>query len=215
MGKLRDKMTMEMELRNLSSKTIKSYMWYMTDFTRTCGKSPADMSEEEIRKYLYHLKFKKKVSWSSTNVAYSALKFFYTKVLEREWNISKIPRPKSEKKLPIVLSCSEVKNILDAISNLKRRVILMTIYSTGLRINEATHLKIMDIDSSRMMIRVEQGKGKKDRYTLLSELLLEELRKYYKVYRPTLWLFPGGKDNQPISTSIIQRTFKKAKKKSE
>ena len=95
MGNLRDKMTMEMELRNLSSKTIKSYIWYMTDYTRTYGKSPADMGEEEVREYLYYMKSIKKLSWASTNVAYSALKFFYTGVLEREWNIAKIPRPKS------------------------------------------------------------------------------------------------------------------------
>lgn len=212
MGKLRDKMVMDMELRNFSPKTIIAYLGHMVAFTKKFSKSPADMGIDEIREYLHYLKIEKKSSWSNINIAYSALKFFYVKTLHREWDIAWIPRQKSEKKLPVVLSCSEVKMIFDSISNLKHRAILMTLYSAGLRVSETAHLKITDIDSKRTLIRVNQGKGKKDRYTLLSKTLLEVLRHYYLKYHPTIWLFPGRKNDSPIGVATIQAFFKRAKK---
>ena len=213
MGELRDKMVMDMELRNLSPKTLRAYLGQMVSFTRFFGKSPSYMGTEEIREYLYYLKSKKKVSWSNINIAYSALKFFYVNTLHRDWDITWIPRPKAEKKLPVVLSCDEVKKIFDVISNLKHKAILMTTYSAGLRVSETSRLKITDIDSKRMLIRVNQGKGKKDRYTLLSETLLEVLRHYYLKYHPIIWLFPGQKNERPIGEATIQRVFKVSKKK--
>ena len=213
MGKLRDQMLMELELRNYAAKTIQAYLGHMTAYTRLFMKSPAEMGEEEVRKYLHHLKTVKKVSSSNINIAYWALHFFYVKTLHRDWNVEKIPHPKTEKKLPVVLAREEVKKLLDAVSNLKHRVILMTAYAGGLRVSEVAHLKIEDIDSQRMMIRVDQGKGKKDRYTLLSQTLLENLRNYYKAHRPQKWLFPGSPPDEPIDAGSIQRVFKRAKKK--
>jgi site-specific recombinase XerD len=213
MGKLRDQMKMELELRNYAPKTITAYLGHMTAYTRLFMKSPEEMGEEEVRKYLHHLKTVKKVSSSNINIAYWALHFFYVKTLHREWNVEKVPHPKKEKRLPVVLAREEVKKLLAAVPNLKHRVILMAAYSGGLRVNEAVHLKIEDIDSQRMMIRVEQGKGKKDRYTLLSKTLLENLRLYYKAHRPKKWLFPGNRPDEPIDAGSVQRVFKRAKKK--
>ncbi len=213
MGKLRDQMKMELELKNYAPKTITAYLGHMTAYTKLFMKSPAEMGEEEVRKYLHHLKTVKKVSTSNINIAYWALHFFYVKTLHRDWNVEKVPHPKKEKKLPVVLAQEEVKKLLAAVSNLKHRVILMTAYSSGLRVSEVANLKIEDIDSKRMMIRVEQGKGKKDRYTLLSRILLENLRLYYKAHRPQKWLFPGNPPHEPIDAGSIQRVFKRAKKK--
>ena len=213
MGKLYDQMKMEMELRNYAPKTITAYLGHMTTYTRLFKKSPADMGEQEVRQYLHHLKTVKEVSTSNINIAYWALHFFYVKTLHREWKVEKIPHPKTEKKLPVVLAQEEVKKLLEAVSNLKHRVMLMTAYSGGLRVSEVADLKVTDIDSKRMLIRVEQGKGRKDRYTLLSQTLLENLRNYYQAYRPNKWLFPGSRPDEPIDAGSIQRVFKQAKKK--
>ena len=144
--------------------------------------------------------------------AYSAIKFFYSDCLERAWELDKIPRPKIQKRLPAVLTQEEVKNIFQHVVNTKYKIALMLIYSAGLRLSEALHLRLTDIDSKRMEIRVEQGKGKKDRYTLLSNLILNKLREYYKEEKPNYWLFTG-KNGNPICSSTIQRVFGKAKKK--
>lgn len=213
MGKLRDEMKMEMELRNYSPKTIQAYIGHMTAFTRMFHKSPAEMGQAEIRQYLHHLKTVKKVSYSNINIAYSALKFFYTQVLRRQWQVMKLPRPRMEKRIPLVLAPAEIEAMLEATENLKQRVILMTAYSAGLRVLETAQLKVTDIDSQRMTIRVEQGKGKKDRYTLLSKSLLLALREYYKQYRPKLWLFPGKHADKPLATETLQELFQRAKKK--
>ena len=213
MGKLREQMVEEMESRNFSPKTIKAYLGHMVAFTRLLGRSPAEMGEDEIRRYLQYLRKEKKVSWSNINIAYCALKFFYVETLHREFPVKKIPRPKGEKKLPVVLSQSEVKAVFDAIANLKHRVILMTTYSGGLRVSEVANLRVCDIDSKRMQIRVNQGKGKKDRYTLLSSVLVEHLRTYWRTYHPTTLLFPGSHNDKPINITTIQKVFKLAKKK--
>ncbi len=213
MGELRVKMQRRMELKNFSSKTVKIYLYHMDKYVRYYGTSPDKLGKEEIEKYLHFL-ITSKTSGSGMAQAYSALKFFYSDCLERPWELEKIPRPKIEKRLPVVLSPEEVKSILECIKDKKHRIILMTIYSAGLRLSEALNLKIKDIDSSRMEIRVEQAKGKKDRYTLLSKVLLKNLREYYKEYRPVYWLFPGRKGT-PICNSTIQRVFGRAKKKPE
>jgi integrase/recombinase XerD len=213
MGKLRTQMLMEMRLRNYSPKTIKAYLWHADNFAKRFGKSPAEMGSEEIRQHLYWMLHEQKLSWSNANIAYSALKFLYVQTLHRNWDVAKIPRAKGGRRLPVVLSQKEVIKVLTTVPNLKHRVILTTIYSGGLRLNEALHLKISDIDSDRMQIRVEQGKGKKDRHTLLSERALVELRSYWRAYRPTLWLFPGKKPSAPLRPSSIQQAFQNAKKK--
>jgi len=208
MGRLYNRMKMDLELKNYSPKTIACYLNCMVDFVRYYGRSPDEMGEKEIRGYLHYLIKDKKLSQSSINQAYSAMKFFYERTMGREWNAIKIPRVKSQKRLPVVLAREEVQSILRSTGNLKHRVILTTIYSGGLRAGEATHLKLHDIDSSRMMIHVRGGKGNRDRYTLLAERTLDILRKYWKAYRPNSWLFPGRDPNKPISVSSIQRVFK-------
>jgi site-specific recombinase XerD len=171
------------------------------------------MGEVEIRKYLRYLRDEKKSSWSTINVAYNALRFFYIKTINRKFCVENIPYPKTEHKLPIVLAKSEVKSIIEASSNLKHKTIFMTLYSTGCRISEVSHLKVTDIDSKRMQVRVEQGKGKRDRYTLLSETLLIALRDYWHKYSPKTWLFYGYDKDKPLATRSIGRVFKDAKKK--
>jgi len=213
MGRLYDKMKMDLELKNFSPKTVSCYLHWMVQFVRHYDRSPVDMGEEEIRKYLYHLIKVKKVSQSSINQAYSAMKFFYTTTLEREWNHVRIPRVKNGKRLPIVLSMEEVERLLGCIDNLKHLTILTTIYSGGLRVGEATRLKVSNLDSKRMTIRVEGGKGNKDRYTLLADHTLDLLRTYWKAYRPGEWLFPGANPDEPISTASVRTVFKKALQK--
>ncbi len=213
MENLLEKMRMELELMNYSPRTIESYISYIVAYSKFYNLSSYFLDENEIRDYFYHLRFRKKSSWSEVNGAYSSLKFFYVHVLNKDWNVKKMPRPKSEKKLPLVLSREEVKLILNALINLKHRTILMTIYSAGLRLSEAANLKISDIDSKRMLIKVEQGKGRKDRYTLLSPLLLKQLREYYRWYHPKNWLFEGITKEKPISVRSIQNIFKRAKVK--
>lgn len=210
MGQLYDQMKMDLELKNFSPKTITCYLTCMVQFVRHYGRSPVEMGEEEIRNYLSYLMKEKQVSQSFINQAYSAIKFFYETTLERPWNGIRIPRMKNRKRLPVVLSLQEVRSLLASVDNLKHQALLTTIYSGGLRLGEATHLTVADIDSSRMMIRVQRGKGNKDRYTLLGERTLQLLRLYWKAYYPDSWLFPSKDPTQPLSGSSVQRMFKKA-----
>jgi len=213
MGKLREQMKMDLKLKGYSPKTQVAYLGYMKNFVRYFGRSPAKMGEKEIREYLYHLITGRDLGDSSINSAYSALKFFYETTLCRDWNVAKIPRRKTEKRLPVVLDGSEIKQLLAVTTNLKHRALLMTTYSAGLRVSETAHLKVCDVDSKRMQLRVAQGKGKKDRYALLSPVTLNLLRDYWRQYRPFSWLFPGRSPERPISTRSIQKVFKDAKRK--
>jgi site-specific recombinase XerD len=168
------------------------------------------LGDPEIREYLHHLIQEKKACQSSISQAYSALKFFYETTLKRDWNGFRIPRVKMGKKLPVVLSLQEIQAIFSAVGNLKHRAVLMTIYSAGLRLSEVVHLKVSDVDSQRMTIRVQQGKGQKDRYTLLGQRTLDILRDYWKEYRPSGWLFAGKTESEPLSVSSVQKVFEKA-----
>ena len=167
MGKLKDKMKMDMELKNFSVRTVKTYLGCVEKFAAHYGKSPEDLGQEDIRNYLHYLQKDRELATSSINQAYGALKFLYVTTLGRNWDSLSIPRGKNPKKLPVVLSQGEINSIFSEVRNLKHQAILMTIYSGGLRLNEATHLKVSDIDSKRMMIHIDRGKGNKDRYTLL------------------------------------------------
>jgi integrase/recombinase XerD len=213
MGELKEKMKMEMELRNFSIRTIETYLGWMKSFTLHYGMSPEKLGDEDIRNYLYYLLKEKGASQSSINQAYSALKFFYEKTLGRDWNGEKIPRSKIPKKLPVVLAKEEIQAIFLSTKNLKHRAMLMLIYSGGLRLNEATHLRSTDIDGKRMMVKV-RGKGNKERYTLLGKKALEILRIYWKLHRPSEYLFPSRIPDQPISDSTVQRAFKSSLHKS-
>jgi len=210
MGKLREQLERDMELKRYSPRTRACYLACVKDFVRHFGRSPEELGAEEIRTYLHYLITERQVSGSAVAQAYSALKFFYQTTLQRGWELSQIPRPMRQKKLPVVLSSSEVGSIFSRVLNLKHRAILMTIYSAGLRLSEAAHLRVRDIDSQRMLIRVDQGKGNKDRYTLLARGTLAILREYWKACRPVDWLFPGHRKDRPVDVSTIQKVFKRA-----
>jgi integrase/recombinase XerD len=201
-----------MELRGLSPHTKEAYFRQIKFFLSYHQKPAAELDGAHVRDYLYHLITVKNASRSTANLAYSALKFFFEYGLQRDLMMKHIPRSKKEKRLPVVLSQDEIQRIFSVISNLKHKAILMTVYSAGLRVSEAANLKITDIDSSNMQIRVNQGKGKVDRYTLLSKTNLEILRQYWRVYRPDCWLFPNYLGH-PITTRSIERFFSHAKQK--
>jgi integrase/recombinase XerD len=209
MSKLRDKMTQDMELRGFSPKTMDIYLDWVTRFSLHYGKSPDELGDDDIRDFLHYLLKEREVTQSTVNQAYSAFRFFYKKTLEREWNEEKVPRSKQPKKLPVVLSMEEVESIFNNTNNLKHRAILETIYSGGLRLAEAINLKIGDIDSKRMMIKVH-GKGSKDRYTLLGERTVEILRSYWKIYQPTSYLFMSRTKERPLDASTVGKFFRKS-----
>jgi len=211
MGRLREQMKGDLELKGLSLNTQEIYLWHVSHFARHFNKSPRHLGEKEIKEYLLYLIREKKLSSSTVNLCYSALKFLYERTLKRNWVMEKIPYTKRERGLPVVLDKEEVESLFSATNNLKHRAILMLIYSSGLRVSEASHFKISDIDSKRMLLRVREGKGSKDRYSILSNVALEVLREYWRQYRPKEWLFPGRSSYKPLSVRSIQRIFKKAK----
>lgn len=164
---------------------------------------------DTVKNYILFLLDTGNSSHSYANQAISAIKFLFQNVIEKQIT-EFLPRPKREIKLPNVLSQEEVFKILQALDNKKHKTLLFLIYSSGLRVGEVTRLKIEDIDSTRMLLHVKQGKGKKDRYTLLSEIALSQLRRYYMLYKPEIWLFPGGKEGDHITERTVQRVFEDA-----
>lgn len=210
MTTLRQRMIEDLKVRNRSVRTIQSYVAHVANFARHFGKSPELLGPEEIRQYQVYLVEQRHVSWSYFNQAVCALRFFYRHTLGRDWLVAHIPFPRQPRKLPVVLSQAEVIRLFDASRSLKLRAVLMTAYAAGLRLSEVTHLQVSDIDSERMVIRVRQGKGQKDRYVMLSPKLLEILRLYWRLERPTLWLFPSKSKQQPINPSVVQRACHQA-----
>lgn len=174
----------QLRLKGYSTKTIKSYLGHVRRFMNYYDNDPTELNQEEIKKYLLNLLENQESSHSYVNQAVSAVKFLYGEVLDKKGIVINIPRPKKQKKLPVVLSQEEVIRLLNVVENIKHRAILFIVYSAGLRVSEVVRLKISDIDSDRMLVRIEQGKGRKDRYTLLSETALEALRIYSKLYKP-------------------------------
>jgi site-specific recombinase XerD len=201
----------DLKVRNRSSRTIQTYVAHVANFARHFGRSPELLGLEEIRQYQVYLVNERQVSWSYFNQAVCALRFLYRHTLGRDWVVAHIPFPRQPKKLPVVLSQAEVIRLFDAIRSLKLRAMLMTTYAAGLRLAEVTHLQVSDIDSQRMVIRVQQGKGQKDRYVMLSPTLLEVLRLYWRAEQPTTWLFPSkGSKQQPLNHSVAQRACHQA-----
>lgn len=213
MTELREQYKRDLEIKAFSPNTQKSYIKQMVAFSKYYGKSPDLLGQEEIKNYLHYIVSERNLSKSYVNQVYSALKFFYETTLGREWDLKRIPRAKKDRKLPQVLSRSEVKGILDCTRNIKHKAILTTIYASGLRIGEAVNLKLTDIDSTNMQIRVRLGKGNKDRLTILSQSNLDLLRYYYKYYKPAHWLFPGQDESKPLTTRTVERVFENSKAK--
>ncbi|MFQ5700120.1 MAG: tyrosine-type recombinase/integrase [Myxococcota bacterium] len=198
-------MTDDLRIRNYATRTIETYIGRVARFAQHFGRSPERLGPEHIRSYQLFLIEEKKASWAVFNQTVCALRFLYETTLGRADVIQHIPFPKQPRKLPVVLSVDEVERFLQAVSNLKHRTVLETMYASGVRLSEALNLRVGDLDSSRSLIRVEQGKGRKDRYTLLSSTLLERLRDYWKRCRPSSYLFPGQRADQPLSPTVIQR----------
>jgi site-specific recombinase XerD len=206
-------MTEDMQVRNLSPCTQTSYVQQVFLFARHFDKSPEELGPEDIRACQVHLTNEKKLAPGSVLIAVAALRFLCKVSLKKDWTFAEvIPAPKKPQTLPIVLSPEEVLQFLGCVGNTKHRVILTTCHAAGLRISEAVHLKPTDVDSQRMVIRVEQGKGRKDRYMMLSPKLLETLRGYWRAVRPKGSLFEGDVSGQPIARSAVEVACQKARR---
>jgi len=211
MTSLRQRMIEDMQIRNLAVSTQQEYIQQVSLFARYFKKSPELLGTEQIRAYQLYLTNQKKLSTSSILIVLAALRFLYKVTLKRDWSLDDaIPIPKKPKKLPVILSPQEVRQFLDNVKNREHHAILTTCYAAGLRISEAVALRPHAIDSQRMVIRVEQGKGRKDRYTLLSPKLLEILRAWWRAERPKDWLFPGYL-HQHIGISAVEDECREAR----
>jgi integrase/recombinase XerD len=204
--RLRKMMLEELQRRNYSESTTRYYIRAVKDFAQRFKCPPDRLGPEQIRKYQAELLHKRKLSPGAVTNRLSGLRFFYTKTLKRPWSVAETPYPKKVHRLPTILSPEEVAQLIDAALTPYHRTLLMTLYATGLRVAELTRLKVGDIDSQRMVIHVQGGKGRKDRDVMLSPKLLEELRLHWRGLRrrkPSQWLFPGNRwhsGNQPIDT---------------
>jgi site-specific recombinase XerD len=215
MTQLRQKMIRAMELKNLSSHTQRAYLAAVTGIARYYQKSPDKLIKEMVEDYLLYLKNEKGCAPNTCGTVLSGLRFFYNNVASEKIPIEYSAR-KKVRTLPTVLTQEEIRDIINTPDNLKHRLILMTTYSAGLRASEVIALKPDDIDSKRMLIKVENGKGGKDRYTLLSVLLLEELRHYYKTFKPKTYLFPSSyKGKTVLSYETVRTIYEKARKKAK
>ena len=213
MGKFYDQMDRELRIRGFAETTRKVYLKRMERYVRYFMRPPDELTLDDVKEYQLFLVKHRGVKWSSFNSDVCAIRFFYRNVLGVDWDIEKIPYQKCGRNLPEVLSKDEVIALLDALPNLKHRAILTTLYSGGLRVGEALRLRLRNVDSGRMMIRIEQGKGRKDRYTMLSPKLLETLRHYWLEYRPATWLFPGRDPSRPISREAVEKVVRRAREK--
>jgi integrase/recombinase XerD len=210
MTPLRQRMIEDMRIRNLSANTQRLYVDRVAKFAQYFGKSPELLGPEDVRSYQVYLIHRKRASSSMLQQTVCALRFLYRNTLGKEWALPYIPTPRREKRLPVVLSQEEVSRFFDNLPNLKHRALIMTAYATGMRVSEVVSLRVADIDSDRMMIRVELGKGSKDRYIMLSPNLLELLRAYWKVVRPTEWLFPGQRPGTHLTPKRVHQVCVKA-----
>ena len=209
MSPLRRRMTEDMTIRNLSPATQRSYIHAVSRFSLYFGHSPDRLGLEEVRAYQVHLA-SKGVAWGSLNQVVCALRFFYGVTLGEATIPERIAYAREPLKLPTVLSADEVVRFLEAVSSLKARVALTTAYAAGLRVSEVAALKVRDIDSRRMVMRIEHGKGGKERHALLSQTLLGILRAYWRLARPPLYLFPGRTADKPVEANVLYAACRSA-----
>lgn len=215
MSPLRTQMQADMVLRGLAPRTQEAYIASVAGLARHYRRSPEHLTQEDVQQYLLYLIEERKLAWSSTNQAACALRFLFHITLKRPDTSFLIPSRKAPAKLPDILSRNEVDRIIGACTCLRHRALLMTIYAAGLRVTEACRLKVGDIDSARMMIRVANGKGGKDRYTLLPAALLDTLRQYWHTRPSKEWLFPRTDGSQPIGSSQVQKMYYAAKRRAK
>jgi len=210
---LRQRMIEDMTVRNFAPNTQDSYLSQVSLFARHFSKSPEQLGPEEIRAYQIYLTEERKVSVSTRILAVSALRFLYAVTLQRDWTAQLIPTPKKDHRLPVILSPQEVLQLLQAAPSFPHHVIFSTMYGTGMRVSEAVHLRAANIDSQRMMIRIELSKGHKDRDVQLSPKLLELLRCYWRKVRPGEWMFPGQNPHQPLSRDAVGNAVAEASRR--
>jgi site-specific recombinase XerD len=206
---LRRRMIEDMTVRNLSPATQRSYVHAVTKFSRFFGRSPDRLDLEDVRTFQVHL-VAGGMSWPALNQTVCALRFFYGVTLGQSNLPERIPHAREPRRLPVVLGADEVVRFLEAVAGLKHRAALTTAYAAGLRVSEVVSLKVANIDSSRMVIRVEQGKGAKDRYVMLSPQLLGILRSYWQLTRPAHWLFPGRDADHPLHPTALHGACRSA-----
>lgn len=208
---LRSRFIEDLKIRNYAAATVRAYVRCVAQFAKYFRRSPEELNQEHVREYQRYLVEEKKASWPTFNQTVCALRFLYRKTLKVDWPVEQIPFSRPATRLPEVLSLSEVSRLLSRVRGLVHLTILQTMYASGLRLAEALHLKPADIDSERMVIRVRQGKGRKDRYVTLSPTLLEKLRAYYRACRPKgEWLFPNRSGKYPIHRTAVQRACREA-----
>lgn len=212
--KLTEKIHRDFELAGLSERTKHTYFRAIRNCKQYYNKPIKSITKEELKNYFLYL-VKERSAPAAMKQSYAALKFLYVVTFEEPWPLANMPSYKFPVKLPVVLALSEVNAIINVITNLKHKSAIAITYSGGLRIGETAQLKVSDIDSKRMMVRVVQGKGKKDRYTLLSKTALKYLRDYYKQYKPQDWLFPGQRTGEHLSIRTFQMIFEHAKQKAK
>jgi len=208
MSAIRQRMIEDMQLHGYSARTQTSYLGAVRGLAGHYHRTPENITQDELRSYFLYLVKERGVARSTLTIHLSGIRFFFEKTLKREWHIFDLVRPKKRKKLPVVLSTDEVKRLLWLVQNPVVRMALTVIYACGLRLSEGLQLKVQDIDSSRMLLWVRNGKGGKDRCVPLPERLLELLREYWKRRRPRLYLFTNPKNREPLSTTTLQKTFK-------
>jgi len=216
MTHLRKMMLEELERRNYSETTKQCYIRAVEEFARYFNRAPNQLGPEHIRQFQAHLFTDRKLAPNTVNQRLAALRFFYAKTLHRPWNAAETPYPKKVIHLPVVLSQEEVARLIDSATIPFHRVILMTLYATGIRRAELAHLRVRDIDSERMVIRIRGGKGRKDREVMLSPKLLDVLRDHWRRHKPKEWLFPGGKwhtSPNPITTKVAWHACHQAAKR--
>jgi integrase/recombinase XerD len=213
MKPLRQKMINDMKLRRFAQKTQDAYASAVLGLAKHYNQSPDLLDKEKIQKYLLHLMEERHLAWSTCNVIVCGLRFFYTQTLGVDAMHLGIPPMRTQAKLPEIFSFEELERLFKCATSLKNRAILMTTYGAGLRVGELVNLQISDIDSKRMTIKVRQGKGNKDRYTMLSSRLLTELRAYYREYKPPVWLFYGSYTGEQLSVGTAQTLYYTAKKR--
>ncbi|MFH1135371.1 MAG: site-specific integrase [Pseudomonadota bacterium] len=209
MTHLRQRMIEDMKLAGLSTKTQELYIAAVYGLAKHYMRSPDQLSEEDIRTYLLYLKDEKRRADGTLRICYYGIKFFYINTLRREWPVLKLVRSPRKRRLPTILSLGEVKKLLGQVRIQRNRMCLTLIYACGLRISEATKLRVTDIDSKRMVIKI-QGKGQKDRLVPLPRPLLFKMREYWKIDRSKTWLFPGHNPEKPVSNHSVRRAMYKA-----
>lgn len=213
MGVLRERMIRELQLRHFAAATQKAYLESVVGLTKHFGIAPDQLTAHQVQDYVLYLMTERHLQWNSVNTIVSGLTFFYSKTLHRADVALALPSRRVPRHLPEILSAAELEALFAAADNPQHRALLMTAYAGGLRVSEVVRLRPADIDSQRMMIRIVNGKRAKDRYTLLSPRLLDELRAYWKAYRPNRWLFPGFRPERPFSDDKARTVYNQAKVK--